>query len=79
MVNGTSLSPVFVKVSTSCQPSQKTLDKNILVEHQNATEGSLSYQVSKIAMVYEWHSPKVFKILNCQNTWASYSQLLNTE
>jgi hypothetical protein len=53
MVNGTSLSPVFVKVSTSCQPSQKTLDKNILVEHQNATEGSLSYQVSKIAMVYE--------------------------
>jgi hypothetical protein len=38
----------------------------------------LSYQVSKIAMVYECHSEKVFRILNCQNTWASYSQLLNT-
>jgi hypothetical protein len=38
----------------------------------------LSYQVSKIAMVYECHSEKVFKIFNCQNTWASYSQLLNT-
>ncbi len=59
MVNGTSLSHVFVKVSTSCQPSQNTLDKNILFEHQNVTEGSLSYQVSKIAMVYECHSQKV--------------------
>lgn len=69
MVSGTCLSPVFVTVSTSCQPSQNTLDKNILVEHQNVTEGSLSYQVSKIAMVYECHSEKVFKILNCQKLY----------